>query len=144
MSTITVEHLVIALLHNGSTCRGILARWVLCLHLLVCLLCTKPDPRSCAAPGWASVQTPSKPVHTRSCKVIRRQRVPRRKSRYVLLECVVVSHCLCHICQCLIVLLFYVLQTVSSKSTSKSLQEFCRDLCDAAAKNSIDPVSLCR
>ena len=26
MSTITVEHLVIALLHNGSTCRGILAR----------------------------------------------------------------------------------------------------------------------
>lgn len=34
------------------------------------------------------------------------------------------------------------LQTVSSKSASKSLQEFCHDLCEAASKNTIDPVSI--
>ncbi|KAA6426559.1 MAG: ATP-dependent Clp protease ATP-binding subunit clpA protein [Trebouxia sp. A1-2] len=30
--------------------------------------------------------------------------------------------------------------TVSSKNGAKSLQEFCRDLCEAASKNTIDPV----
>ena len=34
------------------------------------------------------------------------------------------------------------LQTVSSKNGAKSLQEFCRDLCEAASKNTIDPVSV--
>lgn len=37
MSTITVEHLVIALLHNGSTCRGILARSAGFPNLFLCL-----------------------------------------------------------------------------------------------------------
>lgn len=82
MSTITVEHLVIALLHNGSTCRGILARLAICPHPVVLLgpyqqlVCSR-----CAAAGWATVRTLSKPMPTRNCWVIRRQRVPRRKSR---------------------------------------------------------------
>ena len=102
MSTITVEHLVIALLHNGSTCRGIIARWAQCLYVGLFTVAPTPDPQSCAAAGLASVQTLSKPVHTRSCKVIKRQRVPRRKSQYVLLGFVVVSHCLCYISQHLV------------------------------------------
>ena len=40
MSTITVEHLVIALLGNGSTCRGILARWGKLGTSVVLLACT--------------------------------------------------------------------------------------------------------
>ncbi|KAL3152029.1 hypothetical protein ABBQ32_001144 [Trebouxia sp. C0010 RCD-2024] len=86
MSTITVEHLVIALLGNGSTCRGILAR-----------LGFSPDSVKASA-------------HK---KLLGDQEAEGAKKKVT---------------------------TVSSKSSSKSLQDFCRDLCEAAAKNSIDPV----
>lgn len=86
MSTITVEHLVIALLHNGSSCRGVLAR-----------LGYSPD----------SVKA------TAHKKLLGDQEAEGQKRKVT---------------------------TVGSKGSSQSVQEFCRDLCEAAAKNSIDPV----
>lgn len=60
----------------------------------------------------------------------------------VILRSVACSQDACATCLCYHPTLLNALQTVSSKSSSKSLQDFCRDLCEAAAKNSIDPVSV--